>query len=156
MYEANDYNKRSVNNYRHRLVDLEIFDMTEPNHIVKASMKSINGSNLEVLENVRGMTVKLRDVKTAVKDLLDAMENYGPGDKVVEDHVRGLMRSAVGRELLQRKGGARYPAEETTQYQYDNVSVASSAWSLEAQSAAESSVVLGVVSEFSCGSAALF
>ena len=138
MYEANDYNKRSVNSYRHRLVDLEIFDMIEPNQIVRASMESVDHSNLDILEDVRSMTVKLREVKSAVKDLLDVMENYGPGEKVVEDHVRRLLRSTVGRELLQRKGGVRLPAEEVTPYQYDNVSVASSAWSLEAQSSVKS------------------
>ena len=140
MYEAGDYNRRSVSSYRHRLVDLEIFDLMEPNHVVRASMESIDESNLEILDDVRSMTARLRDVKGAVKSLLDMMENYTHGEKAVGDHVKALLGSAVGKELEKRKGGRPGAGNQhegdgkDKEYQYDNVSVASSMWSLEGQS----------------------
>ena len=83
--------------------------------------------------------MKLRDVKAAVKDLLEVMEKFEVGSKEVDEHVRNLMQSIVGRQLAQRKAGEDVSSQLSNDkngedtYQYDSVSVASSLWSLEAQ-----------------------
>ena len=41
MYEAADYNSTSIRNYRHRLVDLEIFEFQGPTSLVRASMENL-------------------------------------------------------------------------------------------------------------------
>ena len=51
------------------------------------------------------MTIKLRDVKSAVKDLLEVMEKFNVGSKEVDDFVRNLMQSTIGRQLTVRKSG---------------------------------------------------
>ena len=67
------------------------------------------------------------------------MEKFEVGSKEVDEHVRNLMQSIVGRQLAQRKAGEDVSSQLSNDkngedtYQYDSVSVASSLWSLEAQ-----------------------
>ena len=140
MYEAGDYNSASIRNYRHRLVELEIFEVQGPTSLVRTSMENLEDSNPEIVDDIRNITMKLRDVKAAVKDLLEVMEKFDVGSKEVDTHVQNLMQSVVGKQLSQSKAGEDSSSQlsqdnksgEDT-YQYDNVSVASSLWSLEAQ-----------------------
>ena len=51
MYEA-QYNSTSIRNYRHRLVDLEIFEVHGPT-LVRTSMENLEDSNPEIVDDIR-------------------------------------------------------------------------------------------------------
>ena len=68
-------------------------------------MESLEISNPDIVDEIRNVTIKLRDVKSAVKDLLEVMEKFNVGSKGVDDFVRNLMQSTIGRQLTVRKSG---------------------------------------------------
>ena len=51
-------------------------------------MENLEMSNPDIVDEIRNVTIKLRDVKSAVKDLLEVMEKSNVGSKEVDDFVR--------------------------------------------------------------------
>ena len=123
MCDSGDYNTLSLRAYRERLMQLHVLDPpTVPEHVSEALTRVSQEDAMAAQEAVD----RLRGTRESIVNLLDVMQS-GTSDES-NAFLKMLGDSSVRKQLI----GKQQVGEEKDGYQFDNVSIASSLWSVEA------------------------